>query len=456
MSNSEDLSVATSNSIDPVPTMNRIAEEALHLIPRAEGSFVELVDGDELVCVSGAGSLNSAVGLRLRVDKSLSGLAVVTGSTLRCDDATSDLRVDREAAGRVGAVSVVCVPLLRRGTHPLGALMVTSSCAEAFSDRDVATLTALAEIITATITTAFELSSIAGATLAQIHAGPASDASPDVNGIAKFVTTVLNPGAASDADASERVERVLAGNEFTMVFQPLIDLRSGALVGVEALARFQSEPYRPPDVWFGEAHRVGRGIELECAAVREALSYRDRLPHDCYLSVNAGPQAIQSRELLTTLDQFDAHRVVVELTEHFYVDDYPLLREALWAIRARGVRLAIDDTGSGISSLSHIVKLAPDIIKVDKELIRDVDVDPVRRSLVGAVVTFAPELGATVVAEGIETKGEFEALRELGVECGQGYFLGRPGPLDTLNAYQSTASLRLRGRANRNGVGSKL
>ena len=111
---------------------------------------------------------------------------------------------------------------------------------------------------------------------------------------------------------------------------------------------------------------------------------------------------------------------------------------------ARGVRLAIDDTGSGISSLSHIVKLAPDIIKVDKELIRDVDVDPVRRSLVGAVVTFAPEFGATVVAEGIETKGEFEALRELGVECGQGYFLGRPGPLDNLDAYRSSASLRLR------------
>ncbi len=434
---------ATSNSIDPVPTMNRIAEEALHLIPSADGSFVELVDGDELVCVCGAGTLASATGLRLGVDESLSGLAVSSRSTLRSDDAASDPRADREAAHLVGAVSVVCVPLLRRETHPLGALVVTSSSRDAFDDRNVATLTALAELITATIMTAFELSSIADATLAQIHTGPTSDDSPDVTGITRFVASVLNPGTVVDVDAEQRVERVLSGSELSVLFQPVIDLRAGEMVGVEALARFHPQPYRPPDVWFAEAHRIGRGIELECAAVREALSHRDQLPPDCYLAVNVGPQAIESAEFSETLGTGDARRVVLELTEYFQVDDYPLLREALWAIRARGVCLAIDDTGSGISSFSHILKLAPDIVKIDRELIRHVDLDPVRRSLVGALVTFAPELGATVVAEGIETKGELDALRQLGVDCGQGYLLGRPGPLESLDAYRRAASLRL-------------
>ncbi|MGA8295690.1 MAG: EAL domain-containing protein [Acidimicrobiales bacterium] len=439
---SQYLPAATSNSIDPVPTMNRIAEEALHLIPSADGSFVELVDGDELVCVAAAGTLATFVGLRLRVDKSLAGLAIRSGSALRSDDAESDPRVDHNAAQRVGAVSIVCVPLLRRETHPLGALMVTSSSEEAFGDRDVATLTALAELITASITTAFELSSIADATLAQIYTGSTSEDGPDVTRVTRFVASVLNPGAVDDVDAEQRIAQVLAGRQLSVLFQPVVELQSGEMVGVEALARFLPQPYRPPDVWFAEAHRVGHGIELECAAVREALSYCDELPPDCYLAVNVGPQAVESAEFAENLESSDASRVVVELTEYFQVDDYPLLRETLWGIRARGARLAIDDTGSGISSLSHILKLAPDIVKIDIDLIRHVDLDPVRRSLVGAVVTFAPELGATVVAEGIETNGELDTLRRLGVDCGQGYLLGRPGPLESLDAYRRAASLR--------------
>jgi EAL domain-containing protein (putative c-di-GMP-specific phosphodiesterase class I)/putative methionine-R-sulfoxide reductase with GAF domain len=440
--NGQDLHGATPNLSDPIPTMNRIAEEALRLIPRAEGSFVLLVDGDELVCVGTAGTTSRA-DLRLRIDESLSGLAVLSGATLRCDDTEFDPRVDHRLARRERAVSAACVPL-QRGTHPLGALAVASSSPGAFGDRDVATLAGLAEFITATITTAFELSSIAAAMLARVDADPVSDDSPDVTAMTRFVDNVLRPDVASDLEAAQRIDEVIAEREFTVFFQPIVDLRSGEPVGVEALARFSHEPYRPPDVWFAEAHRVGRGIELECAAVRTALNRGSQLPPDCYLSVNVGPEAIEAPELLTALDAFDAGRVVVELTEHFQVEDYPQLREATWAIRARGARLAIDDTGSGISSLSHIVKLAPDIIKVDKELIRNVDVDPVRRSLVAAVVAFAPELGATVIAEGIETKGELDVLRHLGVHCGQGYLLGRPGPIETLDAYRVAASVRFR------------
>jgi EAL domain-containing protein (putative c-di-GMP-specific phosphodiesterase class I) len=123
-----------------------------------------------------------------------------------------------------------------------------------------------------------------------------------------------------------------------------------------------------------------------------------------------------------------AHRVVLEVTEHAPVSDYGRLNGSLGALRARGVRLAIDDAGSGFSSLQHILRLAPDFIKLDMALTRDVDNDLARRALAAALISFAAEIGAVIVAEGIETRAELETLRELGVRFGQGYYLARPEP----------------------------
>ncbi len=424
---------------DPMLVIGRIVEEALRLIPRASGSVIELANGNDLDCVCGAGTMATAVGLRLRIDGSLSGLAFSTGATLRGDDSETDPRVDRDACRLVGAASQVCVPL-RRGNDAIGVFSVISSSPRAFNDRDVATLTGLAEFITTAITTASEMSKVSGALLV----GGGESAAPDSLEMSTFVANVLHPGVASDFEAALRVERVLATRDFTVVFQPVIDLRSDQLVGVEALARFLSGPYRPPDEWFAEAHRVGKGVELEHAAISAALSSADKLPTQSYVAINVGPQALQSAELPRVLDSFDARRIVIELTEHVEIDDYPEMRRVLMTIRERGVRLAIDDTGSGVSSLSHIVKLAPDIIKVDKELIGGIDFDPVRRSLVAAVVAFAPELGAKIVAEGIETEAELSTLRQLKVDYGQGYFLGRPGPLEMLSTYHAYVNEQVR------------
>jgi len=106
-------------------------------------------------------------------------------------------------------------------------------------------------------------------------------------------------------------------------------------------------------------------------------------------------------------------------------------------LRQHGVRLAVDDTGSGFSSFAHIVKLAPDIIKLDIDLVSGIDLDPVRRSLATAVVAFAAETGAKVTAEGIESAAELACVKSLGIHYGQGYFLGRPGPLEALAGYQA-------------------
>jgi EAL domain-containing protein (putative c-di-GMP-specific phosphodiesterase class I) len=136
-----------------------------------------------------------------------------------------------------------------------------------------------------------------------------------------------------------------------------------------------------------------------------------------------------------------AHRVIVELTEHNAIDDYPGLVDSLGSLRHRGTRISIDDTGSGYSSLAHILKLAPDLIKLDRDLVSGIDVDPVRRALAASLVSFAAETGAQIVAEGVETEDELAVLRQLGLRYAQGYYLGRPARLEALAVAQVQPSL---------------
>jgi EAL domain-containing protein (putative c-di-GMP-specific phosphodiesterase class I) len=124
-------------------------------------------------------------------------------------------------------------------------------------------------------------------------------------------------------------------------------------------------------------------------------------------------------------------RIVIEITEHTDVDDYEDLLRVLQPLRQRGIRLAIDDAGAGYSSLRHILNLRPDYIKLDIDLIRHIDIDPARRALASALIAFARDTDSTIIAEGVETASEFATLQALGVEQAQGYFLGRPKPLES-------------------------
>jgi len=226
-----------------------------------------------------------------------------------------------------------------------------------------------------------------------------------------------------------RIERVLHDDALSIVFQPILDLASGRVVGAEALARFGCEPRRPPNEWFAEAADVGLGAELELAAVAAAVGQLPRLPGDAFLSVNVSPAVALRDDLQAVLTRVAGSRLVLELTEHTRIENYDQLSAALDRHRRRGVRIAVDDTGAGHAGLRQILRLRPDIIKLDIDLARDIHADPARRALAGALVTFAEEIGATVVAEGIETAHELNALQALRVPWGQGYHLGRPGPL---------------------------
>lgn len=235
--------------------------------------------------------------------------------------------------------------------------------------------------------------------------------------------------ATQGRERSKRIRRVLEGEGLSIVFQPIFDLREGKVVGLEALSRFTIEPNRPPNEWFAEAQTLGMGLELQLTAARAALSHLDELPAGAFLSLNLSPEVAATPEFLQTVAQVPGGQIVVEVTEHAPVADYQTLNQALGVLRARGLRLAIDDAGAGYASLKHILQLSPEFIKLDVALTQGIDSDSARRALARALITFASEIEAVVVAEGIETAEGLETLRTLGVGYGQGNYLARPGPL---------------------------
>lgn len=214
----------------------------------------------------------------------------------------------------------------------------------------------------------------------------------------------------------------------TVVLQPIVDLGTGRPVGYEALSRFTDATGAPqrPDHVFAEAQELGLGVELELAAAASALRLLPDLPAQTYLSVNLSPAALVHPATAELLAGVPAERVVVELTEHEQVGDYAAVLRSLAGLRALGLRLAIDDTGSGFASLQHLARLLPEVVKLDIAFVRDIHAHPARRAVARAVLGFANEVGAVLVAEGIETPAELDQLRRLGAVFGQGFHLGRP------------------------------
>jgi EAL domain-containing protein (putative c-di-GMP-specific phosphodiesterase class I) len=213
------------------------------------------------------------------------------------------------------------------------------------------------------------------------------------------------------ASVPARMRNVFASGQLEIALQPIIDLITGSLVSAEALARFPDT--RPPNEWFAEAYAFGLGSELELQAVEGAVAAADRLPSDVRLSVNISPQLA-------------LERIILEITEHTAVHNYPSIRDALLPLRGNGVKLAVDDAGAGYASFAHVLQLRPEIIKLDRSLIAGIDRDPAARAFVTGVVLLALELGAVVVAEGVETADQLAQLQALGIDAVQGYLLASP------------------------------
>ena len=221
------------------------------------------------------------------------------------------------------------------------------------------------------------------------------------------------------------IDALLAMEEpITPVFQPLVELGTGRLIGFEALSRFNSEPQRTPDAWFNQAGRCGRGLALEMAAIKAALAAPGR-PPGTYLSLNFSPSALASPKIMAILPR-NMSDIVVEVTEHELASEDGGLEEGLAKMRARGARIAVDDAGAGYAGLNQVMRVQPDVIKLDRSLIEGVHSDSAKSALVEFFVMFARRVGAGVCTEGIETLDELRTLINLGVSYGQGFLLGRP------------------------------
>jgi len=221
-------------------------------------------------------------------------------------------------------------------------------------------------------------------------------------------------------------ERALART--WMAYQPIVRATSGALYAYEALLRSDDAVLSGPGPLIDAAERLGRQADLGRAVQAAVLASAGRLAGEgLSLFVNAQAQDLEPgwaaplRELPTPL--------VLEVTERSALSSIPDLRRRVTALRAAGVRVAIDDLGAGYAGLTSFTALEPDIVKLDMALVRGLDREPINRKLVGSLCGVCRELDILTVAEGIETEAESAAARELGCDLLQGYLIGRPSRL---------------------------
>ena len=215
-------------------------------------------------------------------------------------------------------------------------------------------------------------------------------------------------------------------DDLRMHLQPVVDLATGSVWGLEALARFPGHPQPGPSAWFRAALSAGWGPALETVALCGALDILEELPAHLALTVNLSAEALLRPDVTELLLDATPGRLLVEITEHEPVLDYEVLVTALTRLREAGIRIGIDDFGAGHSSLRHVLQLAPDVVKLDISITQGIDIEPSRQALVEGMLHFCDRVGALVVAEGVEQPGELATLVELGVAYGQGWYLARP------------------------------
>ena len=270
------------------------------------------------------------------------------------------------------------------------------------------------------------------------------DASPHLGArdleLLRFAAGLLGPELVETGEShglrehARRRLRSVVRHDLRMAYQPIVDLATGDLLAVEALARFDTTPARPPNLWFAEALQLEMAIDLEVAAIRLALDDLDRLPSGVRLSVNTSIGTLLSGALHEALPASVCDRLLIEITETAVVPSYATVIEAFAALRERGARLAVDDLGAGFAGLSHLAGLRPDVVKIDRGIVRFVGEDTHHDALVAALVDVGRSTGATVVGEGIETPEQLERLARAGVRQGQGYLIAAPDTAERLVA----------------------
>ena len=235
------------------------------------------------------------------------------------------------------------------------------------------------------------------------------------------------PQAVAEWSWAEALDRVASDPSLILPhFQPIVDLGTGRVVGYELLTRFRELSGESPVEWFAAAHRLGRAASLDASILRIAAGHLTSLPADLFLSVNLTADGVVSDEVEAVLSNAFVRGLVVELTDQTEVHDPAALRAKVRQLRDQGALFAIDDAGSGYPTLQRVMMVRPEMIKLDRAFVSNIDVDEAKTALVQMMGTLADRIGARLLAEGVERVPELDRLRELGVPLAQGYLFARP------------------------------
>jgi EAL domain-containing protein (putative c-di-GMP-specific phosphodiesterase class I) len=256
--------------------------------------------------------------------------------------------------------------------------------------------------------------------------------------LAKALREALGAAAhqrkAEDLHTLEGLQDLILKERVVTAYQPILLLKDQTLLGFEALSRgSRGTGFETADELFGAATEHELVVELDRLCRSRAFLSSGRVPSNARIFVNTLPATIRDpqfrgKPLIDFLAraQVSPERIVLEITEKLVIQNYALFREAMAYFIDLGMAFAVDDVGAGYSGLESISRLKPQFLKIDISLVRDLHVSVVNREMVKAIVSLGRGIGSTVIAEGIQSEEEVRALRALGVEYGQGYFLARP------------------------------
>lgn len=239
----------------------------------------------------------------------------------------------------------------------------------------------------------------------------------------------------------DELQRLLDGSLLLIVFQPILDSEDGQVLGYEALLRGPvKSPLRSPLALFAVAKECKRQFELELQARQLAIKRFSELGLKGYLFLNASPSALldgldNTENGLAFLKEYGLTPadIIIEITEHETLGDFEIFKKAVIHYRELGFKVAMDDLGDGSSTLRLWSELHPEFVKLDKHFIKGIDQDKAKRQFVASLHQLSERLGCRIIAEGVETDGEFKLLRRLNIPYLQGYYLGRPEEVPQVN-----------------------
>jgi diguanylate cyclase (GGDEF)-like protein len=233
---------------------------------------------------------------------------------------------------------------------------------------------------------------------------------------------------------------ILKNKQLTAHFQPIVNLQHRSIYGYEGLIRGPSDsPLGSPQRLFEVATRCDRLVELDLLCRKIVIGQFARLNIPCHLFINIDPLTIISNKFragetikFAQKNGIDTKKIIIEITETRPIDNVAIMKKAVDHYRSMGFRVALDDLGAGYASLKLWSQIKPDIVKIDRHFIRNVNNDLVKQEFIRTILNTSTSLGCTVISEGVETEQEYSTLRKLGITIAQGYYFSRPEPVPPL------------------------